>query len=173
MFAVRHLHTIPPVPAANCHFCPYHRRSLSQFIRPGQPEVGCECRNSRKLRFLYCIIFPNTFIQCDTRMNRALAERCTVRQASCRASYATSSRPTSWPVILKPGESACRATPVIATRRAPSSPVVGHSSSGLSPSISSAPGCRALTTPVSGNANSFIPGPRRSGIQTYVSYENR
>ena len=174
MFAVRHLHTIPPVPAANCHFCPYHRRSLSQFIRPGQPEVGCECRNSRKLRFLYCIIFPNTFIQCDTRMNRALAVRCTVRpKTSCRASYATNSRPISWPVIPKPGESVCRATPATAIRRAPSSPVVGHSSSGPSPSRSSASTCRALTMPVSGNANSFIPGPRRSGILTYVSHENR
>ena len=174
MFAVQHLHTIPSVPAANCHFCPHHRRSFSRFIRPGQPEIECGCCNQRKLRFLYCIIFPNTFIQCNTRMNCALAERCTVHpKTSCRASYATNSRPISWPVILKPGESACRATPATAIRRAPSSPVVGHSSSGPSPSTSSAPGCRALTTPVSGNANPFIPGLRRSGFLTYVSYSAR
>ncbi len=274
------LYTTPSVPAANCHFCPHHRRSFSRFIRPGQPRVECEVGALRELRFLYCITFQNTVIQCQPRMNRALAERRTVRQASCRASYgipdaeksalhfatilqnvvclwchnyllilllqwrifvsayftggvflhsfslykqsecgcgkprklrlsflfnfhntfiqchnrmncalverctvrpktscrasyATSSRPISWPVTLKPGKSVCRATPAVATRRAPSSPIGGHSSSGPSPSRSSASTCRALMTPVSGNANPFIPGPRRSGILTYVSHENR
>lgn len=136
-------------------------------------QLECWIGVLRKLRLSFLFNSHNTFIQCQSRMNCALAERCTVRQASCRALYATSSRPTSWPVTLKPGKSACRATPVIATRRAPSSPIGGHSSSGPSPSTSSAPGCRALTTPVSGNANPFIPGLRRSGFLTYVSYENR
>ena len=143
------LYTTPSVPAANCHFCPHHRRSFSRFIRPGQPRVECEVGALRELRFLYCITFQNTVIQCQPRMNRALAERRTVRQASCRASYATNSRPTSWPAT--------------AIRRAPSSPVVGHSSSGPSPSISSASTCRPLMTPASGNANPSHPRPSPVG----------
>lgn len=138
----------------------------SRFSERSECVVGAK----RKLRFLYCITSQNTFIQCQPRMNRALAERCTVRpKTSCRASYATNSRPTSWPVTLKPGESACRATPATAIRRAPNSPIVGHSSSGPSPSRSSAFTCRALMTPASGNANLSAPGPCRSGVSNNVS----
>lgn len=137
-------------------------------------QLECGCRRPRKLRLSFLFNFHNTFIQCDNRMNCALAERCTVRpKTSCRASYATNSRPTSWPVTLKPGESACRATPATAIRRAPSSLIVGHSSSGPSPSRSSASTCRALMTPASGNANPSAPGPCRSGVSNNVSYENR
>lgn len=164
MFAVRTLHTIQPTdPAANCHFCLSYRRSFSLFIRPGQPAVECEVRTLRKLRFLYCII-PNTFIQCEPRMNRALAEPCTVPpKASCRALYANNSRPTSWPAILRPVESASRATIAAVTRRAPSSPLGGHSSSGPSHSKSSASICRTPTTPVSDSVESIIPGPKTAG----------
>ncbi len=107
MFAVLLQYHVTALTAANCHIQPLIGGAfLNSFALCKQ--LGCWSSNQRKPRFLYCIIFPNTVIQCYSRMNCALAERCTVRpKTSCRALYATNSRPISWPVILKPGESAC------------------------------------------------------------------
>lgn len=148
MFAMLHLHTTSPAMVANCHFCQY-RRSFSLFIRHGQPEVECGCSNSRKLRFLYCSTFQDTFIQCYTRMNRALLDTCTVPpKTSCRASYANNSWPISWPAILKPGKSASRKTTVADIRHGQNMPANGRSLSGHTRSRTSGATCRRLSTPV-------------------------